>query len=100
MPNFPSWNWISYKVNLLYLTLSSRDENPKYELFLTSFRHLAHLCKACLVKLTRNGIKIIERMPNTRIARMATRYPRKLVLYSTIENETASQNGHLTFVDL
>ena len=53
-----------------------------------------------MVKLTRNGIKIIERMPNTRIARMATRYPRKLVLYSTIENETASQNGHLTFVDL
>lgn len=67
---------------------------------MTSLRHLAHLCRAYLVKLTRKGISIIDRMPKTRIARMATRYPKKLVLYSTIENDTASQKGHLTFVDL
>ena len=81
-------------------TLSSSDENPKYELDLTSFRHFAHRCTADLVKLTKNGIRIIERKPNIKIERMATRYPRRLVLYSTIEKETASQNGHLTFVDL
>ena len=31
---------------------------------------------------------------------IATMYPKKLVLYSTMEYETASQNGHLTLVDL
>jgi hypothetical protein len=53
-----------------------------------------------LVKLTRKGISIIERKPNNNIDNIATKYPRKLVLYSTIENDTASQNGHLTLVDL
>lgn len=67
------------------LTLSSSDEKPKYELDLTSLRHFAHLWMACLVKLTRKGIKIRERKPNTRIESTATRYPRKLVLYSTME---------------
>jgi hypothetical protein len=82
------------------LTLSSSEEKPKKEFDLTSFKHLAHLCRACLVKLTRKGIKIIERKPNNRIENIATRYPKRLVRYSTIEYETASQNGHLTFVDL
>ena len=53
-----------------------------------------------MVKLTKNGINIIDRKPNSRIDKMATRYPRRLVLYSTIEKETASQKGHFTFVDL
>ena len=83
-----------------YLTLSSRDEKPKYEFDLTSFRHFAQRCTADLVKLTKNGIKMIDRKPNIKIDKMATRYPSKLVLYSTIEKETASQNGHLTLVDL
>lgn len=91
MPTFPA-----EKVS----NLSSNEEKPKYELDLTSFKHLAHLWIACLVKLTRKGIKIIDRKPNIKIERIATRYPRKLVLYSTIEKETASQNGHLTFIDL
>jgi hypothetical protein len=55
---------------------------------------------ADLVKLTRNGIRIIERKPNISIANIATKYPSTLVLYSTIEKETASQNGHLTLCDL
>lgn len=53
-----------------------------------------------MVKLTKNGIRIIDRNPNIRIDKIATRYPSRLVLYSTIENETASQKGHFTFVDL
>ena len=40
---------------------------------------------AYFVKLIKNGIKIIERKPNTRIDRTATKYPRRLPLYSTIE---------------
>ena len=80
--------------------MSSREEKPKYELDLTSFRHLAHRWTADFVKLTKNGISIIDKKPNSRIDKMATRYPRRLVLYSTIENETASQRGHFTFVDL
>jgi hypothetical protein len=43
---------------------------------------------------------MIDRNPNIKIERIATRYPSKLVLYSTIEKDTASQNGHLTLVDL
>lgn len=55
---------------------------------------------ADLVKLTRKGIRIIDKKPKIRIERMATKYPRRLVLYSTIEYETASQKGHFTFYDL
>lgn len=40
---------------------------------------------AFLVKLTRNGIRMIDRKPNIKIENKATKYPRKLVLYSTIE---------------
>jgi hypothetical protein len=80
--------------------LSSREEKPKYELDLTSFRHLAQRWTADFVKLTKNGISIIDKKPNSKIDKMATRYPRRLVLYSTIENETASQKGHFTLVDL
>lgn len=80
--------------------MSSREEKPKYELDFTSFRHFAQRWTADLVKLTKNGINIIDRKPNSRIDKMATRYPRRLVLYSTIEKETASQKGHFTFVDL
>ncbi len=65
--------------------MSSREENPKKELDLTSFRHFAHLWIAYLVRLTRNGINIIERKPNRRIDSIAIKYPRKLALYSTIE---------------
>lgn len=82
------------------ITLSSRDENPKNEFDFTSFKHLAHLWIAYFVKLTRKGIKIIERNPNNSIENIATRYPSTLVRYSTIEYETASQKGHFTFVDL
>jgi hypothetical protein len=81
-------------------TLSSSELKPKNELDLTSFKHLAHLCIAILVKLTRNGISIIERNPNKSIDKIATKYPKKLALYSTIEYDTASQNGHFTLVDL
>lgn len=55
---------------------------------------------ADLVRLTRKGIRIIERKPKTNIDSMATKYPKKLVLYSTIEYDTASQNGHFIFIDL
>ena len=63
-------------------------------------RHFAQRCTADLVKLTKNGINIIDKKPNIKIDRIATRYPRRLVLYSTIEKETASQKGHFTLVDL
>ena len=43
---------------------------------------------------------MIDRKPNIKIESIATRYPSKLVLYSTIEKDTASQKGHFTFVDL
>ena len=52
---------------------------------------------AFLVKLTRKGMSMIDRNPNMKIENNATKYPRKLVLYSTIEYDTASQNGHFTF---
>jgi len=55
------------------LTLSSSDVNPKYEFDLTSFRHFAHLWTADLVRLTRKGIRMIERNPNNRIESTATR---------------------------
>ena len=56
-----------------HYTLSSSDENPKYELDLTSFKHFAHLWIAFLVKLTRNGIKIIDRNPKRKIENNATK---------------------------
>ena len=101
MPNFPNWKVNSYiMLMLLSLTLSSSEEKPKYELDLTSLRHLAHRWTADLVRLTKNGINIIDKKPKIKIDRIATRYPSKLVLYSTIEKETASQKGHFTLVDL
>ena len=59
--------------NLDSHTLSSREENPKYELFLTSLRHFAHLWMADLVKLTKKGISIIDKKPKTKIDSIATR---------------------------
>ena len=53
--------------------MSSKDEKPKYELDLTSLRHFAHLWIADLVRLTRKGIRIIDRNPKIRMDRMATR---------------------------
>ncbi|TNV84061.1 hypothetical protein FGO68_gene6773 [Halteria grandinella] len=89
-PTLPTW-----KVS----SLSSSEEKPKQEADFTSLRHFAQRWIADLVKLTRKGMSMIERNPNIRIDRMATRYPRRLVLYSTIENDTASQKGHLTFME-
>ena len=66
-------------------TLSSSELKPKYEFDLTSFKHLAHLCIACLVKLTKNGINIIDKKPNNKIDKMAIKYPRNEALYSTME---------------
>lgn len=60
---------------------------------------MAHLCIAYLVKLTKNGIIIMEIKPNINIERIETKYPKNDALYSTIEYETASQNGHLIFYD-
>ena len=42
----------------------------------------------------------MDKNPKIKIDKIATKYPSRLVLYSTIENETASQKGHFTFVDL
>jgi len=76
---------VYHKFSLIYFTLSSNDENPKYEFDLTSLRHLAQRCKATFVRLTRKGIRIIDKKPNINIDNTATKYPKKLVLYSTIE---------------
>ena len=82
------------------INLSSIDENPKYELSFTSFRHLAHLCIAVFVSDTRNGISIRARNPKISIASSVNRYPSSDGLYSTSEFDTASQNGHLILTDL
>ena len=39
-------------------------------------------------------------IPKTNIPKIAKRYPRRFVSYATIENDTESQCGHLTFYDL
>ena len=69
---------LNAEVDITALTLSSSEEKPKYELSLTSFRHLAHLWMAVLVKLTRNGIKIRLKIPNRSIDRNVSRYPNRL----------------------
>lgn len=45
IPSFPAWKVSTYSDISVhkYLTLSSKDEKPKYELDLTSLRHFAHL---------------------------------------------------------
>ena len=55
---------------------------------------------ADLVRLTKNGIRIKLSGPNNNMASSVSKYPIKLGLYSTIELDTASQNGHFTLVDL
>ena len=55
---------------------------------------------AYFVKLTKTGNKINPTIPNNKIANTVIKYPNKEGLYSTIELLTASQKGHLTFVDL
>ena len=82
------------------INLSSIDENPKYELSFTSFRHFAHLCIAVFVSDTKNGISISAKNPKISIANRVNRYPNSDGLYSTIEFDTASQNGHLILTDL
>lgn len=54
IPNEPIYKAIS---------LSSIEAKPKYELSLTSFRHLAHLWIAVLVSETSRGINISARKP-------------------------------------
>ena len=84
----------------LAITLSSNEDSPNIFDDLTSLRHLAHLCTACFVRPTKNGINIILMIPKTRIPRIAKRYPRRFISYATMECETESQCGHLTFCDL
>lgn len=63
----------------LAMTLSSKESSPsKFDCF-TSFRHLAHLCTAYLVRPTRKGMRSKLRTPKTRIPKTARRYPNKLV---------------------
>ena len=57
----------------LAITLSSNEFKPNKLDYLTSFKHLAHLCTAYLVRPTKNGIIIMLIMPNTRMPRIARR---------------------------
>lgn len=91
IPKFPMF---------LAITLSSNEFRPNVLACFTSFKHFAHLWTACLVNPTRKGIMTILIIPNTRIPKIASRYPSKLVSYATMEYETESQCGHFTFCDL
>lgn len=69
----------------LAITLSSKEFRPNVLAYLTSLRHLAHLCTAYFVNPTKKGIITILIMPNISIPSIANRYPNKLVSYATIE---------------
>ena len=53
------------------ITLSSKEFNPNKLAYLTSFKHLPHLCTACLVNPTKNGIISILINPKIKIAKTA-----------------------------
>ena len=91
IPNEPIWSATS---------LSSIEAKPKYELSLTSLRHLAHRWIAVFVNETSIGISTRDKMPKRSIASIVNRYPSSDGRYSTIEFDTASQKGHFIFVDL
>ena len=55
---------------------------------------------ATLVKLTRKGSKIRANMPKINSIIIVSTYPITPGWYSTVEFETASQYGHLIFIDL
>ena len=55
---------------------------------------------ATFVRLTRKGSKIRARMPKINNMTIVSTYPIIPGWYSTIELETASQYGHLIFIDL
>jgi hypothetical protein len=58
--------------NFLAITLSSKEFNPKVLDYFTSFRHLAHLCTAYLVKPTKKGIIRIDVSPKIRMKNIAS----------------------------
>ena len=59
--------------NFLAMTLSSKEFNPKVLDYLTSLRHLAHLCTAYLVRPTKKGIIRIEVSPKMRMKNIANK---------------------------
>ena len=61
------------------ITLSSNEFNPNVLDYLTSFRHLPHLCTAYFVRPIRKGIRIILITPKTRMPKIASKYPRRFV---------------------
>ena len=79
------------------MTLSSKEFNPKVLDYLTSFKHLAHLCTAYLVKPTRKGIIKILVIPKISMKNIASRQPSRFVSQATTEKQTAEQWGHRTF---
>ena len=54
------------------MTLSSKEFNPKVLDYLTSFRHLAHLCTAYLVNPTKKGIIRIDVRPKISMKKIAS----------------------------